>query len=238
MIEMGEPSFKLARRSGFAVVYRSVAQDDRLSLKARGLYVLMASLPDNWEYTIAGLAKKAGTGRDQIRSALQELLHVGYLVKEQAHGNDGKFARNVFVLQEEAPPLSGNPTTGNPTAGKPSTGNPTENNKDKKKKERKPPISPEGEARFQAFWQAYPRKDAKSKAKEAWAKLERMGEVDPERMEAILAAVAAHKRTEQWQREDGRYVPMAATWLNQRRWEDEIQQATKQTEPEGGYGWR
>ena len=227
---MAEPGFKLARRPGFTVVYRNVAQDARLSLKARGLYVLMASLPDNWEYTIAGLAAKAGTGKDQVRSALYELMEVGYLVKEQVHGRDGKFARNVFVLQEDAPPLSGNPATGSPTTEKPSTGNPTENNKDKKKKERKPPISPEGEARFQAFWQAYPRKDAKSKAKEAWAKLERMGEVDPERMGAILAAVAAHKRTEQWQREDGRYVPMAATWLNQRRWEDEIQQAVRPTE--------
>lgn len=228
---MAEPSFKLARRSGFAVVYRSVAQDDRLSLKARGLYVLMASLPENWEYTIAGLAKKAGTGRDQIRSALQELLQVGYLVKEQAHGNDGKFAKNVFVLQEDAPPLSGKPTT-----GKPSTENPTENNKDKKKKDKKPPISPEGQARFDSFWQVYPRKDAKSKAKEAWAKLEGWG-VDDDLMVHILAAVAAQKRTEQWQREGGRFVPMAATWINQRRWEDEVAPAPA-AETGGGYGWQ
>lgn len=236
-MDMAEPSFKLARRRGFAVVYRSVAQDDRLSLKARGLYVLMASLPENWEYTIAGLAKKAGTGRDQIRSALQELLHVGYLVKEQTHGNDGRFAKNVFVLQEEAPPLSENTTAEKTTAEKPSTEKSTENNKDKKKKERKPPISPEGEARFQAFWSMYPRKDAKSKAKEAWAKLERMGEVDTELMGAILAAVTVYNRTEQWQREGGRYVPMAATWINQRRWEDEVAPVTA-TETEGGYGWR
>ena len=235
---MAEPGFKLARRPGFTVVYRNVAQDTRLSLKARGLYVLMASLPDNWEYTIAGLSAKAGTGKDQIRSALYELMEVGYLVKEQVHAKDGKFARNVFVLQEDAPPLSGNPTTVNPTTEKPSTGNPTENNKDKKKKERKPPISPEGEARFQAFWSMYPRKDAKSKAKEAWAKLERMGEVDTELMGAILAAVTVHSCTEQWQRENGRYVPMASTWINQRRWEDEVPAAEKKSDPEGGYGWR
>lgn len=235
---MAEPGFKLARRPGFTVVYRNVAQDTRLSLKARGLYVLMASLPDNWEYTIAGLATKAGTGKDQIRSALYELMDVGYLVKEQVHGKDGKFARNVFVLQEDAPPLSENPTTGNPTTEKPSTENPTEHKKDKKKTRKKPPISPEGEARFQSFWQVYPRKDAKSKAKEAWAKLERMGEVDTELMGAILAAVKVHQRTEQWQEEGGKYIPYAATWLNQRRWEDEILAPAKQTEPEGGYGWR
>ena len=110
------------------------------------------------------------------------------------------------------------------------TENPTEHKKDKKKTRKKPPISPEGEARFQAFWGVYPRKDAKSKAKEAWAKLERMCEVDTELMGAILAAVTVYQRTEQWQREGGRYIPMAATWLNQRRWEDEIQQAVRPTE--------
>ena len=233
---MAEPSFKLARRRGFAVVYRSVAQDDRLSLKARGLYVLMASLPENWEYTIAGLAKKAGTGRDQIRSALQELLHVGYLVKEQTHGNDGRFAKNVFVLQEEAPPLSENTTAEKTTAEKPSTEKSTENNKERKKKNKKPPISPDGQARFDSFWQVYPRKDAKSKAKEAWAKLEGWG-VDDDLMVHILAAGAAQKRTEQWQREGGRFVPMAATWINQRRWEDEVAPAPA-AETGGGYGWQ
>ena len=60
--------------------------------------------------------------------------------------------------------------------------------------------------------------------------MERMGEVDTELLGAILAAVKVHKRTEQWQREGGRFVPMAATWINQRRWEDEIQQAVRSTE--------
>lgn len=233
---MGECSFRLGRRNGFAVVYRNVAQDGRLSLKARGLYLLMASLPENWEYTIAGLAKKAGTGKDQIRSALRELHDVGYLVKEQIHDSTGKFAKNVFILQEEPPPLSGNPTTGNPITGKPSTGNPTENNKDKKKKDIKPPISPEGLERFDYFWKVYPRKDAKAKARESWAKLDAQG-VDENLMVRILEAVANQRRTEQWQRDGGRYIPMASTWINQRRWEDEVPQ-TAEPRKEGGFGWQ
>jgi len=134
--------FRSGRKKGFAVVLRDIAQDQRLSLKARGLILLMASLPENWEYTISGLARKAGTGKDQIRSGLKELLDVGYLVKEQSHGTDGKFSKNVFVLQDEAAPLSGNPTTGNPTTEKPSTGNPTQNNKDKNNKDLKSPLPP------------------------------------------------------------------------------------------------
>ena len=109
---MAESIIKINRSHGYAVVFRSVAQDVRLSLKARGLFLLMQSLPDDWSYSISGLAKKANTGKDTIRSALKELADVGYLVKEQAHDSGGKFARNVLILQDEAPaPLSENPTT-------------------------------------------------------------------------------------------------------------------------------
>lgn len=153
---MSESVFKSGRRRGFAVVYRDVAQDRRLSLKARGLFLLLQSLPEDWQYTISGLATVAGTGKDQIRSALSELLDVGYLVKEQRHDCGGKFAGNIFVLQEEAPPLSENPTTvyeqtvplsgkpitGKPTTEKPSTENPTQQNKNIQSKNRKPPIVP------------------------------------------------------------------------------------------------
>lgn len=139
---MSDSVFKCGRRKGFTTVYRDVAQDERLSLKARGLFLLMQSLPDDWNYTVAGLAKKAGVGKDQIRSGLKELLDVGYLVKEQTHDEGGKFAGNVYILQEEAPPLSGNPSTGNPSTVFPLTENPTEHNKDKKNKEKKNPLPP------------------------------------------------------------------------------------------------
>ena len=58
---MSETIFK-GRRKGYAIVYRAVAQDQRLTLKARGLFLLMQSLPEDWNYTISGLASVAGTG--------------------------------------------------------------------------------------------------------------------------------------------------------------------------------
>lgn len=75
---MAESVYKGCRRKGFTTVYREVAQDARLSLKARGLFLLMQSLPEDWNYTISGLAQLAHTGKDQIRSGLKELLEVGY----------------------------------------------------------------------------------------------------------------------------------------------------------------
>lgn len=81
---MAETLFR-GRRNGYTVVYRAVAQDKRLSLKTRGLFLLMQSLPEDWNYTISGLASVAGTGKDQIRAGLRELMDTGYLIKEQSH---------------------------------------------------------------------------------------------------------------------------------------------------------
>lgn len=114
---MGESSVRFSRRKAFATLYREVAQDIRLSLEARGLLLLMASLPEDWEYSVAGLSKKAGCGKDKLRRILGELENVGYLAREQSHDPGGKFSGNVYVIQDDAPPLSEKPTTGKPVDG-------------------------------------------------------------------------------------------------------------------------
>ncbi len=72
--------------------------------------------------------------------------------------------------------------------------------------------------RFEAFWGAYPRKVGKGAAEKAWGKIRPSQKLLAEMLEAIDRA----KRSEQWQREGGKYIPNPATWLNQRRWEDEL----------------
>lgn len=156
---MGESSVRSGRSKGFVVLFRSAAQDGRLSLEARGLFALMVSLPDDWEYTVSGLAVKAGCGREKLRRILKELQTVGYLVREQAHDSGGKFGGNVYVLQDEAPlpenpsngdgakaPLPGNPVNGeNRQRLEPSTGNRPQQNKDlTEERLKEPPKAPQG----------------------------------------------------------------------------------------------
>ena len=86
-----------------------------------------------------------------------------------------------------------------------------------KTKTKNPPKSPQGEDTFAAFWSAYPRKDSKAKAKASWDRLE----PDKELVSRIMAALEQHKQSDQWNRDGGQYIPYPATWLNQRRWEDE-----------------
>ena len=152
-----ENKIKSGRKKGFVVLFRSAAQDDRLSLEARGLFALMVSLPENWSYTVAGLAKKAGCGREKARRLLQELQTVGYLVREQSHDDGGKFSGAVYVLQDEAPlpenpsngetkdqPLPEKPTTAEPSTAEPPTGIAPEKNKElKTPEEKEPPKAPQ-----------------------------------------------------------------------------------------------
>lgn len=147
---MSESIIKRGRRGEYTVIQNSALRDKRLSLKTKGLFCIMISLPEDWTFSISGLASFVGVGKDAIRVSLRELQDTGYLLREQAHDDGGKFASTVYVLQENAPPLSENPTTvapwlENPTTVKPSSENPTtvtylnKQNKDLTK----PPIIPQ-----------------------------------------------------------------------------------------------
>ncbi len=71
---------------------------------------------------------------------------------------------------------------------------------------------------FNAFWAEYPKKKVKSTAYKAWAK------VDPKLYDIIMTALATQKASEDWTKENGKFIPHPTTWLNQQRWEDEIKQ--------------
>lgn len=73
---------------------------------------------------------------------------------------------------------------------------------------------------FDAFWQAYPKKVGKADALKAFTKLK----PDNELMQTILAAIAQWSKTDQWSKDNRQYVPMPATFIRGRRWEDELPQ--------------
>lgn len=74
------------------------------------------------------------------------------------------------------------------------------------------------EKQFDKFWQAYPKKVSKKQAQKSWKKISPSLEL----FEKILKALEMVKQTEQWKKDNGKYVPYPATWLNQERWTDEI----------------
>lgn len=74
------------------------------------------------------------------------------------------------------------------------------------------------EKQFDKFWQAYPRKVSKKEAQKSWKKINPSLEL----FEKILKALEMVKQTEQWKKDNGKFIPYPATWLNQERWTDEI----------------
>jgi len=79
---------------------------------------------------------------------------------------------------------------------------------------------------FERFYKAYPKKQNKDKALKAWQKLN----PDEELLEAILKALEVQKKTTQWQ--DPQFIPLPASWLNAKRWQDEIDPGEMQSEEE------
>lgn len=86
------------------------------------------------------------------------------------------------------------------------------------------------EMRFNQFWEEYPVKKSKETARKAWAKLKPTAEL----FETIMAAVRASKNSLDWTKDNGRYIPHPATWLNGGRWEDELTPITDAPLPTSG----
>lgn len=80
------------------------------------------------------------------------------------------------------------------------------------------PEKADTEALFESFWKVYPRKTAKDNARKSFAKLS----PSPDLMKQIMEAVAVHCSSAAWLKDEGQFIPHAATWLNQKRWNDEV----------------
>ena len=75
------------------------------------------------------------------------------------------------------------------------------------------PQSPQGGLNgFQVFWDRYPKKEGTGKAEEAWRT-----HTKGVPLEEIMAGVARWEQSQKWAED---YIPMPATWLNQKRWRD------------------
>jgi phage replication O-like protein O len=72
--------------------------------------------------------------------------------------------------------------------------------------------------KFETFWGAYPKKVGKGYAFQCWKKI-----LSPKpTLEEILQSIDSHRQSLQWKKDGGQYIPNPSTWLNQRRWEDEV----------------
>lgn len=83
------------------------------------------------------------------------------------------------------------------------------------------------ESRFTEFWKIYPKKVGKEAARKSWMKVK----PDRDMFSKILSAVETAKESRQWQKDNGQYIPNPSTWLNQGRWDDELDTGSGSNNP-------
>ena len=94
------PVLKNKTQGNYVNVYKGIAMDPALSLRDRGMMLTLLSLPDNWDFTTAGLRKILPDGKHSIKSSIDSLQRFGYLSKEQSRGEGGVFGENVIEVYE------------------------------------------------------------------------------------------------------------------------------------------
>ena len=140
--------FRIEKTRNYTVMSNYHLRDMSLSLKAKGLLSLMLSLPENWDYTMKGLARICKDGIDSISGGIRELEAHGYLIRARVRGANGQLGSIEYTILEQpkAPsptqekPIRENPVQANPMLDAPIQENPAqlntkESSKDKSKKD-------------------------------------------------------------------------------------------------------
>jgi hypothetical protein len=199
---------------------------------------------------LASFSKIAGELRlsvQNIRTSIDHLKSTGEVTCRSQGGHSIFTVVNYNLFQQ----LTSQPTNSQQSPNKALTNDQQQRKNDKnieKEKNILPPKSPQGEGQaedltvetaggaaeaairpktpvqgFEEFWKSFPKKASKGSALKAWNKL-RPGK---ELREKIMAAIERAKKSEQWNRENGRFIPYPATWLNAQGWEDELEPQNK-----------
>lgn len=217
---MDKPAF-------FAILPAAVRYDKRLEPMARILYSEITALADQTGYCYASnkyFVEQYDAGERTVQRWIKSLADCGYITVEMLDGTgQGRCERRMtplFGLQDVRQTPAENDATpakndgGTPAkngaapppkmAGKQYKNNNTSNNNTTRACARG----------FDRFWAAYPRKVGKGAAERSFERIR----PDAALLDGMLRAIESQRQSNTWQRG---YIPNPATWLNQRRWEDE-----------------
>ena len=91
--------FKIEKNKNYTVMSNYHLRDKNLTYKAKGLLSFMLSLPEDWDYSLAGLCAISKESRDGIRSILKELQEHHYVEIEKVRGDKGYFEYNYLIYE-------------------------------------------------------------------------------------------------------------------------------------------
>lgn len=207
------------QRVPFTQVANNVLADKRLKLREKGLFAYLYSKPENWDFSFKRIAQDSDDGDRVVLASLKSLEKHGYLKRTRLSTGKVSYdilfdpnSQNVNQAQKAQltfPQLADRSIKSNKEL------NTTNKEGSTPRLSRQDLIES-----FSIFWGVYPRKVAKPMALRAWLKIKPSIELT----ERILQGVRNHQAGKQWQEDGGRFIPHPATFLNQQRWEDEVEE--------------
>lgn len=213
---MGTPS-----RDDFYAVYNWMIAELDLKGSELAIYAVVYGFTrpgsdQDYYGSLSYLAAMTGLDRRSVIRGLQSLVDKGHLIKKTSTRNGVKFCEYRTAIISGSDKMSPVVAKCHGGSDKMSPNN-IDNNILVSKDKSLDTKSDEGYTpEFEQFWKAYPKRNGKKQGKfpafKSFLKIKTP-------LETLLAALELHKRSQQWA--DG-YIPDAVTWLNQRRWEDEI----------------
>jgi len=205
-----------------------------LSDKAKITFCYLASKPTGWEFYNADIMKNLKIGQQKtIASKMKELINAGWIsrekvTKEIAKEKNLKSGTYIYTIYGE-PNLAKSQISSKAKFGKKhiqsntdlinNTDNPPYrlvSTKEEKGQEDKVLVD------FNLFYSEYPKKKAKAAALKIFTK--KYKKMPP--VNKLIEIIDICKKTEEWKKENGKFIPYPSTWLNQERWQDEIEVTT------------
>lgn len=134
---------RVHKTKNFTVMNNKHLFQKDLSLKAKGLMSVFLALPDDWDYSIAGLCKIGKEGKDAINATISELKKHGYIEIERKNAERGRFVFEYHIFEggrTDSPhtdfpytvePYTEQPNTAAPSAVEPNSENPQQINTNK-----------------------------------------------------------------------------------------------------------
>lgn len=219
------------KRTNFTIIPNKVAQTLNYNLQALGLYIYLFSLPSDWEFYKSHLRKVCNLGVNKLNKLLRILESHNLVQIAQMRNDKGKFAHfemlindgelfKINDLTEHAQPYHGFCHAAE-TVTPLSAPIKNKNTKTISFKDNKDDITCASvdarEQSFIEFWDKYPKKKDKKRARKIWEK------ISPENIALILVDIELRKAKDpQWG--NMQYIPHPSTYLNDERWTDDIQQ--------------
>ena len=236
--------FRNEVNKNFTVIGNYILQSTQVSLKTIGMYAKLSSLPDNWKFTEEGLVTICKDGLTSVKTALNELEELGLLLRFRRRNADGTLGESIYYLfalpatEEEKNevimrynPITSATVIEQKTIDEPPVENPMLDNPMVENLEQLNTnvlntnilntklIKENTKERFETFYKAYPRKVGKANV-EKWFNKNKPNE---ELFKIIMSKLDMFKKSPDWLKQNGQFIPYPTTWLNQKRWEDELE---------------